>query len=264
MDGRADQYALACVAYQLLTGPVPFERDQGMAVLLAHLSEPPPSLGARRPDLPAAADRCWPGRWPRPRRSGTGPAGSSPTRCGRRSAWRLTIPAAPPPQPITRKPRSSHRRSPGPTAAGTAAVPADPVAAAAPSTTATMIPPVAETARAPAKPAAGQAEARPDAGPPGFQAKVDSVRRSQRVTTVLVAAGGLEPGPGKKAPRAPRSRRIGRAIRRRPVIIAVTAIGIAVIGLVMAITTISLAPGTPSTSVRWTYTAAGARTPARR
>src|SRR5580698_5633279 len=57
VDGRADQYALACVAYQLLTGVVPFKRDQGMAVLLAHLSEPPPSLGSRRPDLPDAADQ---------------------------------------------------------------------------------------------------------------------------------------------------------------------------------------------------------------
>jgi Protein kinase domain len=56
VDGRADQYALACVAYQLLTGEAPFERDQGMAVLLAHLSEPPPSLAERRPDVPAAAD----------------------------------------------------------------------------------------------------------------------------------------------------------------------------------------------------------------
>jgi serine/threonine protein kinase len=57
VDGRTDQYALACVAYQLLTGEAPFERDHGMAVLLAHLSEPPPSLCSRRPDLPAAADR---------------------------------------------------------------------------------------------------------------------------------------------------------------------------------------------------------------
>ena len=57
VDGRADQYALACVAYQLLSGKVPFERDQDMAVLYAHVSEPPPSLGARRPDLPSAADR---------------------------------------------------------------------------------------------------------------------------------------------------------------------------------------------------------------
>jgi tRNA A-37 threonylcarbamoyl transferase component Bud32 len=54
VDGRTDQYALACVAYQLLTGQVPFERDQGMSVLLAHLSEPPPSLGH---GPPGAADQ---------------------------------------------------------------------------------------------------------------------------------------------------------------------------------------------------------------
>jgi WD40 repeat protein len=55
-DGRADQYALACVACELLTGQAPFERDHGLAVLLAHLSEPPPPLSALRPDLPAAVD----------------------------------------------------------------------------------------------------------------------------------------------------------------------------------------------------------------
>jgi serine/threonine-protein kinase len=57
VDGRADQYALACVAFELLTGRAPYQRDLPMAVLLAHVSEPPPSLGARRPGLPVAADR---------------------------------------------------------------------------------------------------------------------------------------------------------------------------------------------------------------
>jgi hypothetical protein len=57
VDGRADQYALACVACELLTGQVPFVRDETMAVLLAHLSEPPPSLAGRRPGLPAAVDQ---------------------------------------------------------------------------------------------------------------------------------------------------------------------------------------------------------------
>ena len=57
VDGRADQYALACVTWELLTGSAPFERDQGLAVLLAHLSEPPPSLAGYRPDLPLAADQ---------------------------------------------------------------------------------------------------------------------------------------------------------------------------------------------------------------
>jgi serine/threonine protein kinase len=57
VDGRTDQYALACVTYQLLTGTVPFKRDTFMSVMMAHVSAPPPSLVAQRPDLPEAADR---------------------------------------------------------------------------------------------------------------------------------------------------------------------------------------------------------------
>lgn len=57
VDGRADQYALACVAYTLLTGTVPFARDHPMAALYAHLHEPPPRVTAVRPELSAAVDR---------------------------------------------------------------------------------------------------------------------------------------------------------------------------------------------------------------
>jgi serine/threonine-protein kinase len=56
LDGRADQYSLACMTFELLTGQPPFERDQQVAVLLAHLNEPPPFLSARRPELSAATD----------------------------------------------------------------------------------------------------------------------------------------------------------------------------------------------------------------
>jgi serine/threonine-protein kinase len=56
VDGRADQYALACVAFELLTGRAPYERDLPMAVLMAHVCEPPPSLAARLPGVPATAD----------------------------------------------------------------------------------------------------------------------------------------------------------------------------------------------------------------
>ena len=57
VDGRADQYALACVAFSLLTGVPVFERDHPVAVLMAHLSQPPRSLVPLRPDLPHAADQ---------------------------------------------------------------------------------------------------------------------------------------------------------------------------------------------------------------
>jgi serine/threonine protein kinase len=57
VDGRTDQYALACVTYQLLTGTVPFKRDTFISVMMAHVNAPPPSLVAQRPDLPVSADR---------------------------------------------------------------------------------------------------------------------------------------------------------------------------------------------------------------
>jgi predicted ATPase/class 3 adenylate cyclase len=56
VDGRTDQYALACAAYELLAGVVPFDRDQDMAVIYAHLSSPPPSLSSQRLGLPPEAD----------------------------------------------------------------------------------------------------------------------------------------------------------------------------------------------------------------
>ena len=56
VDGRTDQYALACVTYELLTGSVPFKREDPMMVLFAHAHAEPPLLTAARPDLPAAVD----------------------------------------------------------------------------------------------------------------------------------------------------------------------------------------------------------------
>jgi serine/threonine protein kinase len=56
VDGRADQYSLACAAFQLLTGTAPFHRPEVMAAMFAHVREPPPALTSRRPDLPSAVD----------------------------------------------------------------------------------------------------------------------------------------------------------------------------------------------------------------
>jgi hypothetical protein len=58
-DGRADQYALACAAFELLAGTAPFRREQATATIWAHMSEPPPRLTGLRPDLPPAVDQVF-------------------------------------------------------------------------------------------------------------------------------------------------------------------------------------------------------------
>ena len=44
VDGRADQYSLGILFYELLTGAPPFRADTSIAVLMAHLSQPVPPL----------------------------------------------------------------------------------------------------------------------------------------------------------------------------------------------------------------------------
>ena len=53
-DHRADLYALGVVAYEALAGAHPFGARTPQALVAAHLTEPPPPLGVRRPDAPPA------------------------------------------------------------------------------------------------------------------------------------------------------------------------------------------------------------------
>ena len=54
VDGRADIYALGVMTYQMLTGSVPFVRPNTGALLLAHLSAPPPDVREMLPEAPSA------------------------------------------------------------------------------------------------------------------------------------------------------------------------------------------------------------------
>ena len=51
IDGRADQYALACTAFHLLTGEPPFANSNPAVVIGSHLSSPPPRVANLRADL---------------------------------------------------------------------------------------------------------------------------------------------------------------------------------------------------------------------
>jgi serine/threonine protein kinase len=51
LDGRADQYALGCTAFNMLTGSAPFRHSNPAVVITQHLSAPPPHISERRPEL---------------------------------------------------------------------------------------------------------------------------------------------------------------------------------------------------------------------
>jgi serine/threonine-protein kinase len=56
VDGRADIYALGAMLHECLSGSRPFPRDSSVAVLYAHMHEPPPRPSELRPELPRELD----------------------------------------------------------------------------------------------------------------------------------------------------------------------------------------------------------------
>ncbi|MGW6727641.1 ADP-ribosylglycohydrolase family protein [Nocardia sp. NPDC055029] len=56
LDGRGDQYSLACTVFRLLTGSGPFDAPNPATVMLGHINAVPPRASTRRSTLPTAVD----------------------------------------------------------------------------------------------------------------------------------------------------------------------------------------------------------------
>jgi serine/threonine-protein kinase len=57
VDTRSDNYALGVVAFEMLTGRVPFIEDAAMALLVAHMQQQPPTPLSIHPGIPPELDR---------------------------------------------------------------------------------------------------------------------------------------------------------------------------------------------------------------
>jgi eukaryotic-like serine/threonine-protein kinase len=58
VDGRSDQYSLACVLYEMLVGEPPFAGSGARATIVRHAVETPVPVGTRRPNVPGAVERA--------------------------------------------------------------------------------------------------------------------------------------------------------------------------------------------------------------
>ncbi len=56
LDGRTDLYSLGCMMFELLTGKTPFQAPTSMALIVAHVTQPIPSVRTHRPEVSEELD----------------------------------------------------------------------------------------------------------------------------------------------------------------------------------------------------------------
>jgi len=184
VTGQADQYALACATFEMLTGQAPFRRDEARAVIWSHLSVPPPSLISLRPELPAGVDQVF------ARALAKAPADRYPRCADFAESLRAAFGLAPYAHRVisgSEPPAAVHPAAPAPAAPvppeppGPPGPPAPPAATSAdrtqtvaawPPQAAQTMPPWAPSDQGPARSGAGPTPAGPGAGPPATRRRL--------------------------------------------------------------------------------------------
>jgi serine/threonine-protein kinase len=57
LDARTDQYSLGVLAFQMLTGQLPFYDENTINIMFKHVSDPPPPLRQYRSDIPVEMEQ---------------------------------------------------------------------------------------------------------------------------------------------------------------------------------------------------------------
>lgn len=212
VTGAADQYSLGVVAFQMLSGHLPFTGDSIIEIVHKHVVEPVPPLETLVPSLPpalvAVVERALAkgpdDRFPTviefaaafaraahaegdPRAKTTpvpaidisgAPPVSTPPSTPRPSTLPRPVIASPPftQRPVTPQPEATFPEGPAPSVAATPPPSVVPASAAAPPPAAAAVPPLVETPPPVAPPAAAPAPA----APPVEKRIVQAVRERQR------------------------------------------------------------------------------------
>jgi serine/threonine-protein kinase len=118
VDGAVDVYSLGCMLFQSVTGSRPFERDSDVAVMYAHLNEPPPAPSAVDPSLPVGLDDVVAtamAKEPRERYASCSDlvAAAREAAAGRRPSYTPTVEVPAPPDEPERPPPAPPSRSSG-------------------------------------------------------------------------------------------------------------------------------------------------------